>query len=107
MTDPGTVLAALADPTRRAVIERVRRRPASVAEIARGLPVSRPAVSQHLAALKRARLVSERKDGRRRAYRLDPEGLGPLREYVERLWDDVLAAYAAAAGKEEPDDGQT
>lgn len=102
MAEPmtGPILAALADPTRRAVIERVRQGPASVSDIARTLPVSRPAVSQHLAALKRAGLVSERKLGRRRVYRLEPHGLEPLRAYVEQLWDDVLAAYQAAAEKE-------
>jgi DNA-binding transcriptional ArsR family regulator len=97
MRPPQAALAALADPTRRAVLERVRRAPRSVKEVADRQPVSRPAVSQHLAALKRAGLVSERRDGRRRVYRLDPAGLAPLRRYVEQLWDDVLAAYATAA----------
>ncbi len=97
MSSPGGVLHALADPTRRAIVERLRETPDSVEEIARGLPVSRPAVSQHLAVLKQSGLVSERRAGRRRVYRLEPDGLAALRAYVERLWDDVLSAYAAAA----------
>jgi DNA-binding transcriptional ArsR family regulator len=96
----GVALAALADPTRRAIVERVRRAPGSVEEIARGLPVSRPAVSQHLAVLRASGLVSERKEGRRRIYRLESRGLEALRGYVESLWEDVLAAYAEAAHKE-------
>lgn len=105
MATPASTLAALADPTRRAIIERIRLAPGSVEEIARGLPVSRPAVSQHLAVLRAGGLVSERRDGRRRIYRLEPTGLEPLRRYIEGLWDDVLAAYAAAAQKEAKDVG--
>jgi DNA-binding transcriptional ArsR family regulator len=96
-------LSALADPTRRVIVERLRQAPSSVEEIARGLPVSRPAVSQHLAVLRAGGLVSERKAGRRRIYRLDARGLEPLRRYVDGLWDEVLAAYAAAAEKEARD----
>src|SRR5262245_10336303 len=87
-------LAALADPTRRAVYERLRRRPHAVGELARAVGVSQPAVSQHLKALRQARLVRDRRDGTRRLYGPDPEGLRRLREYVDALWDDVLTAYA-------------
>ena len=100
MTSPALVLHALSDGTRRSIIDRLRAAPDSVEEIARGLPVSRPAVSQHLAVLKQSGLVSERREGRRRVYRLEPAGLAPLRAYVEGLWDDVMAAYAAAAQAE-------
>ena len=93
-------LHALADPTRRKVFELVRTRPRSVAELAAHLPVSRPAVSQHLGVLERARLVRHRKRGNRHVYHPDPAGLAPLREYVESLWDDVLSAFAAAGGRE-------
>lgn len=93
----GEVLHALSDGTRRTIVERLRDAPDSVEAIARGLPVSRPAVSQHLAVLKRSGLVSERREGRRRVYRLEVAGLAPLRAYVDGLWDDVLSAYASAA----------
>ncbi|HUG48873.1 MAG TPA: metalloregulator ArsR/SmtB family transcription factor [Candidatus Limnocylindria bacterium] len=100
MVDHGAALHALSDGTRRAIVDRLREAPDSVEAIARGLPVSRPAVSQHLAVLKGSGLVSERREGRRRVYRLEPAGLAALRAYVEGLWDDVLSAYAAAAQKE-------
>lgn len=91
-----SALLALADPTRRAILERIRARPRSVGEIADSLPVSQPAVSQHLAVLRGAGLVAGRREGRRSVYRLRPEGLEPLRVYVESMWDDALAAYAAS-----------
>jgi DNA-binding transcriptional ArsR family regulator len=94
------VLTALADPTRRVIVERIKGGPRSVEEIARGLPVSRPAVSQHLRVLRECGLASERREGRRRLYRLEPAGLQAVRGYVEDLWDEVLAAYAAAAEEE-------
>ena len=100
MTNHGVVLHALSDATRRAIVDRLLTSPDSVGAIARGLPVSRPAVSQHLALLKQSGLVSERREGRRRVYRLEPAGLASLRSYVEGLWDDVLSAYAAAAHAE-------
>lgn len=93
--------AALADPTRRAVFERLREGPRPVGEIARELPVSRPAVSQHLRVLKEAGLVTERKDGTRRLYRVDPDGLAELRAYFEGFWTDALAAFKAAAENEQ------
>jgi DNA-binding transcriptional ArsR family regulator len=87
-------IAALGDPTRRRLVERLRRREHAVGELARHLRVTQPAVSQHLAVLRRARLVRSRPEGRRRLYRLDPAGIAILRQYVERMWDDALAAYA-------------
>ena len=97
MATYGDVLTALADPTRRAIFERLRSGPASVGELAGDLPVSRPAVSQHLATLKRAGLVRDRADGTRRVYRLDPTGLAALRAYLEAFWDEALASFAVAA----------
>ena len=91
---------ALGDPTRRAIFERLRSGPLSVGEIAAELPVSRPAVSQHLRVLKEAGLVTERRNGTRRLYRLDPVGLGELRRYVEDFWMDALAAFKAEAERE-------
>lgn len=88
-------LAALADPTRRAVFERLRRGPASVSEIAAELPVSRPAVSQHLKVLKDAQLVADEAAGTARVYHIDPQGLGELRAWLDGFWDDALAAFKA------------
>jgi DNA-binding transcriptional ArsR family regulator len=94
-------LGALGDPTRRAIFERLRRGPTAVGELARGLPVSRPAVSQHLKVLKEAGLVSERRDGSRRLYRIDPRGVRSLRAYFDAFWDDALAAYGDLVRREE------
>ncbi len=91
----GIVLQALADPTRRAIFERLRKGEAAVCDLAQGLPVSRPAVSQHLKVLKDAQLVSERREGVRRLYRLERRGLMALRRYVESFWEDVLEAFRA------------
>jgi DNA-binding transcriptional ArsR family regulator len=91
-----TALTALADPTRRRLYERLRRRPHTVGELARLARVTQPAVSQHLRVLRQARLVTDRREGTRRHYRATTDGLAELRRYVESLWDDVLAAYAAA-----------
>jgi len=91
----GDPFAALADPTRRAVFERLRAGPVSVGEIAAGLPVSRPAVSQHLKALREAGLVRHEVDGTRRLYEIDPTGLGELRGWLDRFWSDSLAAFKA------------
>lgn len=90
-------LAALADPTRRRVFERLRSGPRAVGALARGLPVSRPAVSQHLKVLKEAGLVSDRPEGTRRVYYIDPDGLGALRAWLDQFWDRALAAFQAAA----------
>ena len=92
-------LAALGDPTRREIFERLSERPRAVGELARLLPVSRPAVSQHLSVLKEAGLVAERAEGTRRIYRIDPEGLGPLRAWLDRFWDDALLRFAAEVEK--------
>src|SRR6266496_3906516 len=86
-------LAALADPTRRRVFERLKSGPKPVGKIARGLPVSRPAVSQHLKVLKEAGLVTDRPEGTRRVYYIDPEGLGALRGWLDQFWDQALAAF--------------
>jgi DNA-binding transcriptional ArsR family regulator len=90
-------LAALADPTRREIFERLADGPRAVGELARGLPVSRPAVSQHLKVLKAAGLVTDRPDGTRRLYQVDPEGIGALRAYLDRFWNQSLAAFKQAA----------
>jgi DNA-binding transcriptional ArsR family regulator len=92
---------ALGDPTRRAIFEQLRRGPRAVGEIAGELPVSRPAVSQHLRVLKEAGLVTERRDGTRRLYRLDPDGLGELRDYFDEFWTEALAGFKAAAERSE------
>ena len=97
MANVERVLTALADPTRRIVFERVARRPRSVGELACGLPVSRPAVSQHLAVLKAARLVTDRADGTRRVYQLDPAGVGAMRAWLDDFWDRALDAFKLAA----------
>jgi DNA-binding transcriptional ArsR family regulator len=90
-------IEALADPTRRAVFERLRRGEQPVGRIAEGLAVTRPAVSQHLRVLEGAGLVSARRDGTRRIYRVEIRGLDELRTYLEGFWDDVLAAFRAEA----------
>jgi DNA-binding transcriptional ArsR family regulator len=100
MTYEGGV-AALGDATRRAIFERLRRGPMAVGEIADGLPVSRPAVSQHLRVLKDAGLVTERRDGTRRLYRLDPRGVGHLRAYFDEFWTAALENFKAAAESSE------
>ncbi|HEY7798324.1 MAG TPA: metalloregulator ArsR/SmtB family transcription factor [Hyphomonadaceae bacterium] len=92
-------LAALADPTRRKIFERLKRGPSPVGVLAEGLPVSRPAVSQHLKVLKEAGLVSEEQEGARRIYRIDPEGLGQLRRWLDGFWDDALGNFKAEAEK--------
>ena len=95
-----TAMDALGDATRREIMERLRGGPRPVGEIAAGLPVSRPAVSQHLRVLKEAGLVAERRNGTRRIYRLDPDGLGELRDYFDDFWSEALAAFKAAAEEE-------
>ena len=94
-------LAALGDPTRRAIFERLGDGPSSVGALAGELPVSRPAVSQHLKVLKAAGLVVDRQAGTRRIYSLNPAGLGELRAYVERFWIDALGAFKEAAERDE------
>lgn len=100
MTDPAPALAALADPTRRRIFERLRQRPQPVGALAEGLPVSRPAVSQHLAVLKAARLVRDHAEGTRRVYAIDPAGLGAIRRWLDAMWDDALEAFRAEVERE-------
>jgi DNA-binding transcriptional ArsR family regulator len=97
-------LAALGDPTRRAIFERLGDRPRAVGELAQELPVSRPAVSQHLKVLKEAHLVVDSPDGNRRIYKVDPDGVDALRAYLDQFWTRSLAAFKTAAErpKEEP-----
>ena len=89
----GTALQCLSDPTRRRVFERLRSGPQAVGVLAAGLPVSRPAVSQHLKALKEAGLVIDRSEGTRRVYYIDPDGLGELRRWIDEFWDDALKSF--------------
>ena len=90
---------ALGDPTRRAIFEYLADRPRAVGELAGELPVSRPAVSQHLKVLKEARLVTDRPEGNRRIYAVDPDGLAALRADLDRFWSSALTAYKAAVEK--------
>jgi DNA-binding transcriptional ArsR family regulator len=92
-----TQLDALGDPTRRAIFERLVNGPLAVGDIAKKLPVSRPAVSQHLKVLKEAKLVRDHASGTRRLYQIDQKGLEMLRAYFERFWDDALDAFKRAA----------
>ena len=86
-------LHCLSDPTRRRVFEKLRSGPQAVGVLAKGLPVSRPAVSQHLKALKMAGLVNDRSEGTRRVYYIDPQGLGELRRWIDQFWDDALESF--------------
>ena len=95
-------LLALSDPTRRRVFEQLRRGPKSVGKIAAGMPVSRPAVSQHLGVLKKARLVGDRAEGTRRVYYIDPHGLAAIRIWLDQFWDDALSGFKAELEKGEP-----
>ena len=98
-----TALAALGDPTRRAIFERLADRPAAVNELASQFPVSRPAVSQHLRVLKQAGLVSESAQGTKRIYRIDPRGVGAIREWLDGLHTQALDAFKAFAdAQQEP-----
>ena len=95
-------LAALADPTRRRVFEQLRSGAKPVGRIAHGMPVSRPAVSQHLRVLKEAGLVREEQDGTRRLYSIDPKGLGPLRRWLDQFWDQALEAFQVEVERSQP-----
>ena len=90
-------LGVLGDPTRRAIFERIARRPSAVGDLAAGLPVTRPAVSQLLRVLKEAGLVSEEPAGTRRIYRLDPRGIGAMRQWLDAHWATALDSFAAYA----------
>lgn len=94
-------LSALADSTRRKVFERLANRPMAVGELASGLPVSRPAVSQHLKVLKEAGLVTDREEGTHRIYQIDPKGLSAIRTWLDRLWDHALSAFQAEVERED------
>ena len=100
MTNAERVLDALGDPTRRRVLKRLRAGARSVGEIAEGMDVTRPAVSQHLAVLKAARLVTNRAEGTRRLYAVDPRGIEAIRGWLDGFWDKTLAAFKAAAERE-------
>jgi DNA-binding transcriptional ArsR family regulator len=95
-------LTALADPTRRQLIERLKAGPKAVGELARGVPVSRPAVSQHLAVLKAAGLVRDVAAGTRRVYEIDPKGLGAIRAWLDDMWGDALGRFGAQLEEDDP-----
>jgi DNA-binding transcriptional ArsR family regulator len=95
------VFAALADPTRRELFERIAEHPQSVGALAAQLPVSRPAVSQHLKVLKDAGLVEDEARGTSRIYRIDPQGLGPIRRWLDQQWDRSLANFKTLAEQED------
>jgi len=96
-------LGALGDPTRRAIFEMLTTRPVAVGDLAKQLPISRPAVSQHLKVLKEAGLVVDHAEGTKRLYRINPAGVAAIRDYLDRMWDQALAAFAAAV-EEKPDE---
>ena len=100
METNGVLLDALGDATRRSIFESLKSGPRSVGELAEGLPVSRPAVSQHLRVLKAAGLVSDGKDGTRRVYRIEPDGLARVRDYFDGFWTEALDLFREAARKE-------
>lgn len=95
---------ALGDPTRLAIMEQLADRPRAVVELAKELPVSRPAVSQHLRVLKNAGLVIDEPAGNRRIYRVDPEGLAALRAHIDRFWEKALVAYKATVEQSNEED---
>jgi len=101
MANGEVALAALADPTRRAIFEALARRPQAVGELAARLPISRPAVSQHLRALKAAQLVVDSAEGTRRIYRLDPRGIGLMRDWLDRHWTQALENFQRFADQRE------
>ena|SRR5215475_9121909 len=100
MAYAGQILDALGDPTRRLIFKRLRSGARSVGAIAEGMDVSRPAVSQHLRVLKAARLVTDRAEGTRRLYAVDPRGIKALRSWLDGFWDDALSAFKDAAERE-------
>ncbi len=104
MTNVSRALTALADPTRRTIFERLAAQPCAVGALARGLPVSRPAVSQHLKVLKEAGLVIDTPDGASRVYRIDPRGIGAIRHWLDQFWTDALDSFAAFAESKTKED---
>jgi DNA-binding transcriptional ArsR family regulator len=103
MTYQAAALDALGDPTRRAIFERLGDRPSAVGALADGLPVSRPAVSQHLKVLKQAGLVTDRPIGNRRIYQVDPTGVQALRSYLDSFWNRALASFKEVAEQKDED----
>src|SRR6185295_1213568 len=103
MTNHAAVFDALGDPTRRTIFERVAERPRSVGELAEGIDVSRPAVSQHLKVLKDAGLVVDRQEGTRRIYSLDVRGMMAMHAFLEKFWGEAMASFQAAAELEDED----
>jgi DNA-binding transcriptional ArsR family regulator len=101
MTNAKAAFVALSEPMRLAIVERLAEKPMAVGELAGQLPVTRPAVSQHLKVLKEAQLVRDQAEGTRRIYSIDPAGLGAIRAWLDRFWDKALAAYAETAEREE------
>jgi DNA-binding transcriptional ArsR family regulator len=95
------MFSALGDDTRRAIFERVAKRPMAVGKLAAGLDISRPAVSQHLKVLKEAGLVTDEQQGTRRLYRIDPRAIEAMRAYLDRFWDQALSAFQTAAEEED------
>jgi DNA-binding transcriptional ArsR family regulator len=100
VTNASRLISALADPTRRAVLESLKEGPRPVGEIAKRLPVTRPAVSQHLKVLKEAGLVTDRSVGTRRIYYIDPKGLGAMRAWLDQFWEAALDGFKLAAEAE-------
>jgi DNA-binding transcriptional ArsR family regulator len=101
MANASMALQALGDPTRREIFERLARRPQAVIDLANALPVSRPAVSQHLRVLKDAGLVMVRRQGTRHVYQVDPKGIEMMRHYLDRMWDKALGSFKAFAERKD------
>lgn len=106
MADQSEMLGALSDPTRQTVLDLLRQRPSTVGELASQLPVSRPAVSQHLRVLKSAGLVEEERRGTRHFFRLNPKSLAELRAHIDSMWRDALTAFSEFANKETAEHGK-
>ena len=106
MSASSTAFNALGDPTRRAIFEKLRDRPLAVVDIADGLPVSRPAVSQHLKVLKEAKLISLRTNGNKNIYELNREGILAMRDYLDQFWDDALANFKNLAENTETENNK-
>ena len=104
MTNATAMLTALGDPTRQAILDRLSDGPLAVGQLAEVLPVSRPAVSQHLKVLKDVGLVTDRQDGTRRVYSVDPDGLALLRAHLDRFWERSLASFQQHANEERHSD---
>ena len=101
MTNAARIFQALGDPTRRELFERLSKKPLAVVDLAGGLPISRPAVSQHLKVLKDAGLVTTRYEGTRNVYQINPKGIEVMRQYLDRMWDKTLASFKTFAEQQE------